>query len=285
MLGLRKRLEKMKLDRVGTRKRQVLPSMGVVSVHMVPCAGPEALQSTAEAVCRLVERQGGRRDGGFCVDCETFLNVPSGRPMHVLHDSEHPASVFSLLESRLCLVADSNFDALMNKLSPQLYSTKIGTKVECKGPRYQTGDFLVKVGTVTVGTSARGVLVECEYQPCAVPASCWDLIRELLEPILGVSLPQPNQYLAPRMNELYAPVDTIQQYMEHFNVLRRTNQGGPTTGTQQQQQQQQAQQSQQQQSSGGTPGQPTQQTSQASSNSQPQQQTQQTQQQTAAIKT
>lgn len=65
--------------------------MGVVSVHMVPCSGPEALHSTAEAVCRLVERQGGRREGGFCVDCETFQNVPSGRPLHILHDSERPA--------------------------------------------------------------------------------------------------------------------------------------------------------------------------------------------------
>lgn len=45
------------------------------------------------------------------------------------------------------------------------------------------------------------------------------------------------------MNELYTPVDTIQQYMEHFTVLRRTSQAGAQAlqggapGQQQQQQQ------------------------------------------------
>ncbi|XP_003745842.1 mediator of RNA polymerase II transcription subunit 20 [Galendromus occidentalis] len=197
--------------------------MGVVTVHMVPCSGPEALQSTADNLCRMIEKLGGRRDGVFCVDCETYQNVSMGRFQHVLHDSEHPASVFSLLESGLCLVADANFDSLMNKLNPQLFTTKIGTKVECKGPRYQVEDFILKIGTVTIGTSARGLLVECEYQPCAVTASCWELMRELMEPLLGLPLNQPVQYLALRMREIYTPVDTIQQYMEHFNALRKSN--------------------------------------------------------------
>ncbi|XP_003737793.1 mediator of RNA polymerase II transcription subunit 20-like [Galendromus occidentalis] len=197
--------------------------MGVVIVHMVPCSGPEALQSTADNLCRMIERIGGQRDGVFCVDCETYFNTSMGRTQHVLHDSEHPASVFSLLESGLCLVADANFDSLMNKLTPQLFTTKMGTKVECKGPRYQVEDFVLKVGTVTIGTSARGLLVECEYQPCPVTASCWELMRELMESLLGVPLNQPGPYLALRMREIYTPVDTIQQYMEHFNVLRKSN--------------------------------------------------------------
>lgn len=125
----------------------------------------------------------------------------------------------------------------------------------------------MKIGAVSINKSVRGLLVECEYLPCFVASQCWELIRELLEPLLGgfstsnykvffkssqqffdfstnwlmcftgVSINQPNPYLAPRMNELYTPVDTIQQYMDHFNALRRgvanqslpPSQGGPNS--------------------------------------------------------
>lgn len=102
-----------------------------------------------------------------------------------------------------------------------------------------------------------------------------------------MSLSQPNQYLVPRMNELYTPVDTIQQYMEHFNLLRRTHQagaaGGPQGGAGQQQQQQQS-------GGTGTPGQSTQASTNqpTSTGPQGQQQTPQGQQQQqtgTAIKT
>ena len=84
--------------------------------------------------------------------------------MHLLHNSETPASVFALLEAAsgnktVALVADNLFDLLMLKLS-NFYTAKKQTKIESRGPRFEAGDFLVKLGSVTMGPAFKGILVE-----------------------------------------------------------------------------------------------------------------------------
>ena len=90
--------------------------------------------------------------------------------MHLLHNSETPASVFALLEAAVspsnpngnktvALVADNLFDLLMLKLS-NFYQAKKQTKIESRGPRFEAGDFLVKLGSVTMGPAFKGILVE-----------------------------------------------------------------------------------------------------------------------------
>lgn len=62
--------------------------------------------------------------------------------MHVLHNSEHPASVFSILDTgskQISLVADSLFDLLILKMTPA-YTSKKQTKVRvalCRTQRAQ----------------------------------------------------------------------------------------------------------------------------------------------------
>lgn len=90
------------------------------------------------------------------------VSVPAGQPgklMYVMHNSEFPLSCFALFEGGPCLVADANFDVLMVKLKGFFQSAK-ASKIETRGTRYQYCDFLVKVGTVTMGPSARGISVE-----------------------------------------------------------------------------------------------------------------------------
>lgn len=80
----------------------------------------------------------------------------------MLHNSEQPASVFSILESgnkTIPLVADGLFDLLMNKMTT-IYTSKKQTKIEAKGPRFEIGDFCVKLGSVTMSQNFKGVLVE-----------------------------------------------------------------------------------------------------------------------------
>lgn len=82
--------------------------------------------------------------------------------MHVLHNSEQPASVFAILESGskvVPLIADGLFDLLMLKM-PTIYTSKKQTKIESKGPRFEIGDFCVKLGSVTMSQNFKGVLVE-----------------------------------------------------------------------------------------------------------------------------
>lgn len=50
----------------------------------------------------------------------------------MLHNSEHPASVFSILDTgakQIALVADSLFDLLILKMTPAAYTSKKQTKV------------------------------------------------------------------------------------------------------------------------------------------------------------
>jgi mediator of RNA polymerase II transcription subunit 20 len=70
--------------------------------------------------------------------------------------------VFAILESgnkMIPLVADGLFDFLMNKMT-NIYTSKKQTKIEAKGPRFEIGDFCVKLGSVTMSQNFKGVLVE-----------------------------------------------------------------------------------------------------------------------------
>lgn len=80
-----------------------------------------------------------------------------------MHNSETPLSCLALFEGGPCLIADANFDILMVKLKSHFQNAK-GHKVECRGSRYRYCDFLIKVGTVTMSSSARGISVEVSHQ-------------------------------------------------------------------------------------------------------------------------
>lgn len=90
------------------------------------------------------------------------LSVAGQKTVHVLHNSEQPASVFAILESGskvVPLIADGLFDLLMLKMT-NIYTSKKQTKIESKGPRFEIGDFCVKLGSVTMSQNFKGVLVE-----------------------------------------------------------------------------------------------------------------------------
>lgn len=155
-----------------------------------------------------------------------------------MHNSEYPASVFSLLDNgqkQIPLITDLIFDLLMLKVNP-IYSSKKMLKIESKGPRFELGDFLVKLGSVTMSQNQnfKGVLIEVDYKPCLVPVFCWDLIKEFIQGFLGQHAPttipayftnqlpsnHPTQHYQ-KINETYQPIDTVQQYLEHFNNYRK----------------------------------------------------------------
>lgn len=202
--------------------------MGVTVLQQFPIVDNRTGPSTVELLTKRISALGATPQGQFLVDCETFTSVPSilgnQRTVHVLHNSEQPATVFSILETgtkTIPLATDGLFDLLMMKMS-NFYVSKKQTKAESKGPRFEIGDFLVKLGSVSVSQNFKGVLVEVEYRPCMVPAMCWELMREFLQGFLGTSVPNtPPQYLQSRMQEIYTPIDTIHQYLEQFTMYRK----------------------------------------------------------------
>lgn len=200
--------------------------MGVTVLQQFPTenrTGPQTIDLLSKRISAL----GAIQQGQFLVDCETYTSCAAlghQRTVHVLHNSEQPATVFSILETgqkTIPLATDGLFDLLMMKMSG-FYSSKKQTKAESKGPRYEIGDFCVKLGTVTVSSNFKGILVEVEYRPCVVPSMCWELLREFLQGFLGSSVSaNPPPYLQNRLQELYTPIDTIHQYLEQFTIFRK----------------------------------------------------------------
>ncbi|XP_063981998.1 mediator of RNA polymerase II transcription subunit 20 [Diachasmimorpha longicaudata] len=202
--------------------------MGVTVLQQFPTMENRTGPQTIEFLTKRILALGAVQSGHFLVDCETYMSIPQfpvQRTVHVLHNSEQPASVFAILESGskiVPLIADGLFDLLMLKIGA-IYTSKKQTKIESKGPRFEIGDFCVKLGSVTMSQNFKGVLVEVEYRPCVLPSATWELMREFLQGFLGATVSnQPPQYLQNRMNEIYQPMDTIQQYLEHFGQYRKT---------------------------------------------------------------
>lgn len=208
--------------------------MGVTILQPFQIPDTKTGAGTIEFLTKRLLALGAQQSGGFLVDCETFQSVPQmGNPkiVHVLHNSEYPASVFAVLETgtkQIPLVADSLFDLLILKMTPA-YSSKKQTKIEAKGPRFELGDFVVKLGSVTMSQTFKGVLVEVEYRPCVIASNCWELIREFVQGFMGsavgntipayFSMPNPANHI--KQNDIYQPMDTIQQYLEHFGSYRK----------------------------------------------------------------
>jgi mediator of RNA polymerase II transcription subunit 20 len=92
--------------------------------------------------------------------------------------------------------------------------------MDSKGPKYQLGDFTVKIGSVSLGPSFRGILIEVEYGPCVVPSFCWEMLKEFMGSFM-IPPRDPHPYLQGKMNDVFSPVDVINQYNDHFNNFRR----------------------------------------------------------------
>uniref|UniRef100_A0A240PJV4 Mediator of RNA polymerase II transcription subunit 20 n=1 Tax=Anopheles atroparvus TaxID=41427 RepID=A0A240PJV4_ANOAO len=209
--------------------------MGVTILQPYPVENKSGAQ-TIEFLQKRVLALGAVPAGQYLVDCETYSSNPQLGPpktVHILHNSEQPASVFSILDTgakQIPLVTDGLFDLLMTRIAPA-YTSKKQTKIESKGQRFEFGDFLIKLGSVTMSQNFKGVMVEVEYRPCLVPSSCWELMREFLQGFLGsnVSNSMPGYFtqrssINPnhiKANEIYQPIDTINQYLEHFTNYRK----------------------------------------------------------------
>lgn len=93
------------------------------------------------------------------------------RTVHVLHNSEQPASVFSILDTgskTIPVVADTLFDLLVMKMNTVLQKRQ---KIESRGSRFELCDFCIKIGSVTVpgaGQNFKGVLLEVRIFEIAI---------------------------------------------------------------------------------------------------------------------
>lgn len=76
-----------------------------------------------------------------------------------MHNKEQPYTCYAVTDTRTCLVCENSFEAIMHRLNG-FYVPKKTARIESKGTRYEMGDFIIKIGIVSLGPHARGVLVE-----------------------------------------------------------------------------------------------------------------------------
>ncbi|MCJ8744122.1 hypothetical protein PDJAM_G00114940 [Pangasius djambal] len=202
--------------------------MGVTCVCQVPVVEGKSVQQTVEQLHKRLEQLGAVKQGSFFVDCETYhatanTGAQPSKLLYVMHNSETPLSCLALFDGGPTLAADANFDVLMVKLKSHFQNAK-GHKVESRGARYRYADFLIKIGTVTMSSSARGISVEVEYSACVVPGDCWNLMKEFMQSFLGSSVPDLPSVFSSKAEGLFAPadcMDTMNQYLELFSKIRK----------------------------------------------------------------
>ncbi|XP_005991746.1 mediator of RNA polymerase II transcription subunit 20 [Latimeria chalumnae] len=210
--------------------------MGVTCVCQMPVLEGKSAQQTVEILTKKLELLGAVKQGTFCVDCETYHTAvttmgnpgQTGKFMYVMHNSEYPLSCFALFENGPCLVADSNFDMLMVRLKGYFQNAK-ANKIESRGSRYLYCDFLIKVGTVMMGPSTRGISLEVEYCPCVIANDCWNLMMEFMQSFMGSHTPGIPSVFSSKHDSVYTQSDTMIQYMELFNKIRKQQQA-PVAG-------------------------------------------------------
>lgn len=91
--------------------------------------------------------------------CFPFIFKAQPKTFYILHNSEMPASCFAITDTGLCVTADALFDGIVQKLKNYYQQRKNG-KMEAKGQRYELGDFLIKIGSVSLAGSFKGIVVE-----------------------------------------------------------------------------------------------------------------------------
>jgi len=152
--------------------------MGVAILQLYPVPQDKTPTQVIELLQERVLSLDGKPTLPFLVDCEVYYSQhpslalapsapgqpPQPRVLNVIHNTEHPATVFSVAEGgsgrSVTFTCDTLYDLLLLKLS-SVYSKRL--RIESKGPRFEVGDFLVKLGTVSLAGSFRGTLSHQNY--------------------------------------------------------------------------------------------------------------------------
>lgn len=197
--------------------------MGVTVVLSYPIPENKSCQQVLESLYKLMDILSAKKCGTYKLDCETFNSASHIQPpkmIQTFHDTEKPLTTFALFENgHHYLLADSvNFDIILSTYFDQLYQNRKQQRFECSGMKFELcdADFIIRIGQVLHEQNLRGITIEIEYAPCLVPSNCWDIISQVAHNFLP-----PHQVPQPPLCETFHPIDTIKQYQQVFNTLRK----------------------------------------------------------------
>ena len=95
----------------------------------------------------------------------THTSLAGGGPpklIHMIHSSEYPQTTFAVLDSMKCLVGENSLDTIFGNLR-QFYNPKKGQKIEVKGYCYEAKGYVVKIGSIVIGSTNKGLIVEVSF--------------------------------------------------------------------------------------------------------------------------
>ena len=122
-----------------------------------------------------------------------------------------------------CIIAERSFDLILTKLSDTYQPHKLAT-IEAKGKRCELGDFVIKFGSIFVGTSFKCLVLEVEYMPSCNRKETLPLLQEFLAVVCVGRIPVPeniSEYVPVSANSSFYQIsDTIMQYWRVFTETR-----------------------------------------------------------------
>lgn len=150
---------------------------------------------------RIVSVLGGKAAGKWWTECE------------LLHESSQPGQGAQQEQKELYVVGMSDTEdkflvyersvlqagaGIMRMLVPlRRLQSRLSKRID--GSAYEVGDFVVRLGNVTVGSSVQPtqLVLEVEYRPCVSAGACAGLVEELLRNLVHSPSPPAVSLLSP----------------------------------------------------------------------------------------
>ena len=145
-----------------------------------------------------------------------------------------------------CIVAENTLDAIfMNLRHFYAPSAKKGQKIEVKGYHFQLKELVIKFGSIAMGSTNRGIVVEviksfmllpliptpCHHLPLSPPqtedgttdvvGNCWESLTEFVKGLLGYSSAIVPPHFSTVSNRPYRASDRMIHYAHIFTQLRK----------------------------------------------------------------
>eukprot|EP00123_Amoebidium_parasiticum_P007021 comp17821_c1_seq1/m.17941 comp17821_c1_seq1/g.17941 ORF comp17821_c1_seq1/g.17941 comp17821_c1_seq1/m.17941 type:complete len:244 (-) comp17821_c1_seq1:311-1042(-) len=141
--------------------------------NMVGTAGADVLQARLEALSAVVV------PGVYKVECRQLQRTGTGQqggqePLLMLQHSDMPGKRYVMMNNRI-MEANEEIEAMMDKVKGKWAQRKTA-KIE--GQKFQLGDFVIRIGTLTAGNALKGVIAEIEYTACSSISQCTSLLQE-----------------------------------------------------------------------------------------------------------
>jgi len=133
-------------------------------------------------LARLVETLHPEKTEIWSVICEIYFSKTSessGSPkpteLLIFSFNESPSNRYFLIDES-ALETDVAMQTIIEQ--EKLFISR--RRISIVGHQYFIGDFVVKFGSIKLGETNKGIVMEVEYTPCMIPNRCTEILQEFL---------------------------------------------------------------------------------------------------------